>query len=189
MKTYDDALKVKDALLLYFSRYHFENGGYHLKWFKIKLGFLYIPMPNIKARIDAVKIHDIHHLVTEYEATLQGEAEIGGWEIGSGCEKYTVAWVLNFGSFFYGMIFFPRFLFRAFLRGRRTATNLYFNIKYDEALLNKTVGELRRTIEPGTKKNSFKDYLSFAFYCLFILTSAYVFFLCLYKIFLFLTRI
>src|SRR5690348_12299282 len=101
MQVYDDSLKVRNALQQYFSRYHFENGGYHLKWFRIKLGPLYIPLPNTKARIDAVKIHDIHHLVTEYEATLQGETEFVGWEIASGCEKYSVAWLLNFGSFFY----------------------------------------------------------------------------------------
>src|SRR5689334_20233021 len=132
MAVYSDTMKVKDALQLYFSKYHFENGGYHLKWFTIKVGFLSIPLPNIKARIDAVKIHDIHHLVTEYEASLQGEAEIGGWEIASGCEKYSVAWILNFGSFFYGMFFFPRYLFKAFMRGRRCETNLYFNTVYDD---------------------------------------------------------
>ena len=111
MKDNYDSLKIKDALQLYFSEYHFLNGGYDFKWFKIKLGPIFIPLPNIKARADAVKIHDIHHVLTEYKATWKGEAEISGWEIASGCGKYYAAWILNLGSFFYGMIFFPRELF------------------------------------------------------------------------------
>src|SRR6185295_3572838 len=140
---YSDNLKIKDALDLYFSKYHFENGGYHLKWFRIKVGSVFIPLPNIKARVDAVKFHDVHHLLTEYPATLKGEAEIGAWEIASGCGKYYVAWVLNFGSLTYGLFFFPKSLFTAFLNGRKCKTNLYHNIRYDENLLNRTVGELR----------------------------------------------
>ncbi|MEJ7671738.1 MAG: hypothetical protein WKF59_03300 [Chitinophagaceae bacterium] len=103
---FNNELILKDALQLYFSKYHFENGGYHLKWFKIKVGPIYIPLPNTKARIDAVKIHDIHHILTEYKATLKGEAEIGAWELAWGCGKYYVAWILNMGSFFMVFSFF-----------------------------------------------------------------------------------
>jgi hypothetical protein len=168
---YSDNLKVKDALQLYFSQYHFKDGGYKLKWFKIKLGPVFIPLPNIKARVSAVKIHDIHHLVTEYEANYKGEAEIGAWEIASGCEKYSVAWMLNLGSFFIGVLFYPRHLLAAFLRGRRCSTNLYYETQYDEALLNKTVGELRNKIEPvSSGNNSYKDYLLFMWWCLIAIT-------------------
>lgn len=177
MNTYHDSLKVKEALPLYFSRYHFKDGGYHSTWFKIKLGPVYMPMPNIKMRVDAVKLHDLHHLVTEYEATMKGEIEIGAWEIASGCGKYPAAWILNFGSFFYGMIFHPRCLLRAFLKGRKCATNLYHDSRYDDALLNQTIGELRRRIVPDPSiKNSILDYLIFIFCSLFSLSAAFLFF-------------
>src|SRR6185369_11200266 len=114
---------------------------------------------------NAVKIHDIHHLITGYEANMHGEAEIGGWEIASGCGRYYVAWILNFGSFLYGMLFVPRALFRAFMRGRRAESNLYYNTTYDDALLSRTVGELRSSIERDAVKNSFNDYALFIFYC------------------------
>src|SRR4030095_1575209 len=130
MSEYDNSLKVKEALQIYFSKYHFVNGGYDLKWFKIKVGPVYFPFPNTKDRINAVKIHDIHHLVTEYKATLQGEAEIGAWEIASGCGRYYVAWLLNFGSLFYGLFFYPGYLLRAFLRGRKVSMNLYYDTQY-----------------------------------------------------------
>ena len=140
---YPPDLKIKDALQIYFSKYHFVNGGYDLKWFKIKVGPIYIPFPNTKARVDAVKIHDIHHLLTEYPATLKGEAQIGAWEIASGCDKYYAAWILNFGSLLYGIFFFPKAVFNAFTSGRKCKTNLYHNVIYDEHLLNQTIGTLR----------------------------------------------
>jgi hypothetical protein len=164
---YSDDLKVKDALQLYFSKNHFTDGGYHLKWFKIKLGRIYIPLPNFKSRVEAVKIHDIHHLITEYDTSFKGESEIGAWEIATGCEKYSAAWLLNYGSFSIGMILFPRNVLSAFLRGRRCATNLYFQTKYDEILLNKTVGELRKKINiDASINNSVKDYFVFSGWCL-----------------------
>jgi len=169
---YSDDLVLKDALQLYFSKYHFENGGYDWKWFKIKLGPIFIPLPNIKARVDAVKIHDIHHIMNEYRATLKGEAEIGAWELAAGCGKYWVAWILNAGSFLYGMFFFPRVLFNAFMKGRRCNSSFYYDTKYNDALLNKTVGELRTICGVNnTQPNTVKDYLLFVLCCL--LTAAY----------------
>lgn len=168
MNLFTDELKIKDALQIYFSQYHFKDGGYNDRFFKIKVtGSLYIPLPNIKARLNAVKIHDIHHLVTGYNAFYKGEAEIGAWEIGSGCGRYWVAWVLNLGSFLIGMLFYQRSLFMAFMNGRHAKTNLYKNTIYNEALLNRTVGELRKEILPRQKlKNSFADYLMFFFWCI-----------------------
>ena len=166
-RLYADDLKVKDALQIYFSQYHFKDGGYNDKFFKIKLtDSIFVPLPNIKARIDAVKIHDIHHLITEYTAVYKGEAEIGAWELASGCGKYWVGWILNMGSFIIGMLFYQRSLLKAFLNGRLAKTNLCYRTVYNDALLNKTVGELRKEILPeASAKNSAKDYWMFACWC------------------------
>src|SRR5438105_3758844 len=129
---FNDSLKVKDALQIYFSQYHFKDGGYRDKYFKIKLGNFFIPVPNIKARLNAVKIHDIHHLVTGYTALYKGEAEIGAWEIASGCGRYWVAWMLNLGSVLIGMLFYQRALLQAFLDGRLAKTNLYRHVNYND---------------------------------------------------------
>jgi hypothetical protein len=165
---YPDSLQVKDALQLYFSKYHFKDGGYHEKWFRIRLGRLFIPLPNIKARVDAVKIHDIHHLVTGYEANWKGETEIAAWEIASGCDRYAVAWFLNLGSFFVGMLLYPRALFRAFTRGRRCATNLYAQTTYDDELLCSTLGVIRGRIGiDAGNRITLRDYRVFVLWCLF----------------------
>ncbi len=189
MNSYDDSLVVKDALQVYFSKYHFPNGGYDLKWFKIKLGRVYIPLPNTKDRIAAVRFHDIHHLLTEYEANLKGEAEIAGWEIASGCGRYYMAWILNFGSFFYGMFFFTRPLYRAFMRGRKARTNFYYNTAYDDLLLNKTIGEVRRLTLNDQDKNHLTDHLLFIVYCLFLLTVYASFFFLIYQLFIWIVNL
>ncbi|MCX6275703.1 MAG: hypothetical protein NTV09_10910 [Bacteroidetes bacterium] len=166
MTKYPDTLIVKDALNIYFDEYHFKDGGYNLKWFKIKLGPIFIPLPNIKSRVNAVKIHDIHHLLTEYNADWKGEVEIGAWEIATGCGKYWAAWLLNLGSLFIGMFLFPRALYKAFMRGRKCKSSLYYNSNYPE-LLSKTIGELREKIEIDLpEKNSFADNLLFQTWCL-----------------------
>jgi hypothetical protein len=143
---YPDHLLLGEALQLYFSKYHFENGGYDKKWFHIKLGFVYIPFPNTKARVEAVKRHDIHHVLTNYSAHWKGETEIGAWELASGCGKYYVAWVLNCGSLIVGMFLWPKFVYRAFVRGRSTRTNYYKKTVKPDAMSGRTLGELRREI-------------------------------------------
>ena len=142
---------------------------------------MHIPLPNIPARVRAVKIHDLHHLLTGYNADLKGEAEIGAWEIASGCGKYYVAWFLNFGSFFYGMFFFPKPLFKAFLRGRKAEGSLYKGYTYNEAFFERSIGQVQEELNINSdKKNSVFDFVLFFFYVVlllafFVLTS---YFLC-----------
>lgn len=136
-------MPVRSALRHYFEQYHFKDGGYADNWFHIKLGPLMVPMPNIPARVKAVRIHDLHHVVTGYRADWKGEVEIGGWELGGGCGRYWAAWLLNGGSFTVGIFLYPRALWHAFRAGRRVPRNLYHGVPYDNALLDLSVGELR----------------------------------------------
>ena len=179
---FDDSLKIKDALQIYFAQNNFNDGGYNDRYFKIILWKISFPLPNIKARVDAVKIHDIHHIITEYTTTNKGEAEIGSWEIASGCGKLWVGWILNLGSFVIGLLCYQRALLNAFLAGRKVKTNLCYNTIYDDALLNKTVGELRNEIVIfSSRKNSVSDYLMFILWSLIsivyhlIIISAFLF--------------
>lgn len=179
--SYPGHLKVSRALEMFFDKYHFADGGYNLKWFHIKVGIINIPLPNIKARVEVAKIHDIHHVLTGYEATLRGEAEIAGWEIASGCDKYFVAWFFNMGSFFYGLFFFPVPLFKAFVRGSKVKTNYYHLDTSYEQLLNKTVGEMHLEIDPlSVSENPSptpRNYLHFVLISVFVFASV-IFVLC-----------
>jgi hypothetical protein len=183
MKTYHDEMKIKDALQVYFAKYHFSDGGYNDKYFRIKIGPVFIPVPNTKSRIRAVKFHDIHHILTEYTALWKGEVEIGAWEIAAGCGNSMVAWCLNSGSFGLGLLLYPGALFRAFMKGRNTRTSLYYNYQYNEALLNKTVGQLREELGvTAVKTNSARDHIYFSLWTLILLSvmaGPVIFLLCL----------
>lgn len=91
------------------------------------------------------RFHDIHHVLTGYPADWRGEAEIGAWEIATGCRNSLIAWLLNGGAVVVGLFLWPRAVARAFQRGRRTRTNLYHDFEY-EPLLEMTVKEVRERI-------------------------------------------
>ena len=141
MSSYADAMSVADARDAYFRANGFSLAGYTDRWVKLKLGPIPIAFPNTEARRAAVKLHDLHHVATEYATTWTGESEIGAWEIGAGCGKYYAAWLLNLSAFGVGFWISPRRVFRAFVRGRRSRS-LYDRVFGDD-LLAQSVGELR----------------------------------------------
>ncbi|HJQ38434.1 MAG TPA: hypothetical protein VKB93_14950 [Thermoanaerobaculia bacterium] len=143
---YDPNLTLRAARQLYFDANGFKDGGYAEKWVKLKAGPFTFGFPNIEARVRSVKLHDLHHVLTEYDTTWRGEAEIGAWELASGCADHWPAWVLNLGAVSIGVLLCPRLTWRAWQRGRRSR-NLYRET-FDEALLEKTVGELRARMIP-----------------------------------------
>ncbi|MFN0212644.1 MAG: hypothetical protein ACKVT2_00180 [Saprospiraceae bacterium] len=145
METYDDSLSIKAALAQLFERFGFKEDAYTAKWFAIYIGKLPIYLPNIPSRVRVAKFHDIHHMLTGYPANWKGEAEIGAWELATGCRTSLVAWFLNGGAIFIGLILYPKSVFRAFRRGWRTRTNLYHDFEY-EPLLTETVKDLRAQI-------------------------------------------
>lgn len=122
-----------------------EDGGYGAKWVDFKLGPIPFPFPNTPQRVEAVRYHDLHHVMTGYQTDFRGELEIAAWEIGSGCADKTAAWILNLGGYGVGMLLSPRRTLRAFIRGRHSQ-NLYRR-RFDDALLSHTVGEMRRQLD------------------------------------------
>ena len=147
-------------------RYFAENGfgsggGYDDRWVKVKLGPLTAAFPNTAGRVRAVRYHDLHHVVTGYPTSLVGEAEIGAWEVASGCRGFVAAWVLNLAAMGLGALLDPKAVFRAFMRGRRTQ-NLY-DTCFDDALLDDSVGAVRSRL--GLDRDGFvssaRDRLAF----------------------------
>jgi len=182
MNAYDDALSLRDARGRYFADNAFgDDGGYGKKWVKLQLGPLPFAFPNSAARVRAVKYHDLHHVVTGYDTDLVGEAEIGAWEIASGCAGFAAAWILNLYAMALGFLSGrPGAVWRAFLRGRHTK-NLYRD-EYCEALLDARLGAVRARLglaapPRATRAAKPGDRVAFALWCalafaLFLLTSA-----------------
>jgi hypothetical protein len=148
-----------------------QDGGQNSKSVKIELfsGF-HIYFPNFNARRKAVVMHDIHHLITEYDTSLRGESEISAWEIASGCKKYRAAFLLDTSGLMLGFLFnFPRIL-KAFARGRRTK-NLYHDEFSVEQALDMKIAELRDQMYldkyPKYTKPTFIDFILLSLFSLF----------------------
>ncbi len=165
MTRYATAATIDDARERYFQFAGFESdGGYGARWVKLKIGPAQVAFPNTTCRVRSVKLHDVHHILTEYETTWTGEAEIAAWEVASGCRDHYVAWLLDLSAMAVGLAIAPRRTWRAFVRGRRSR-NLY-NGEFRDALLQRTVGELRRELEipDAMPEPTSADVVSFAWW-------------------------
>lgn len=147
MPSYDDALSLRDARSLYFASAGFDEGSYTEKWVRLKAGPVALYMPNTPARVRAVRFHDLHHVLTGYATDWTGEAEIGAWEIASGCADHWAAWHLNFLAMAIGLAIAPRATFTAFVRGLRSRN--FYREEFGDSLLGMRVGEARRRLGLG----------------------------------------
>ena len=134
-----------DALDAHFARSGFGRQDYTARWAVAPVGPLTIVFPNWAARARALSLHDLHHALTGYDTSLLGEAELGAYEVASGCGRHWVSWFLEHEVFSFGLLFAPRRVARAFLRGRR-AGNLYDRPEADGALLARPVEEVEREL-------------------------------------------
>jgi len=163
-------MTLAEARRLFFERANLgEDGGYSSRWVRVESKPFPFYFPNSRSRVAAARLHDLHHVAAEYETDWPGEAEISAWEIASGCAHYHAAWILDLGGMYAGIAVAPRRLFRAFLRGRRAASNLYKK-GIDESRLNEiTVGSLRDALglKAPVAKADATDVALFAFWCAF----------------------
>jgi hypothetical protein len=162
MTPYADGLTLRAARAEYFARSGFDESSYSQRWVPLQAGPLRLWMPNTAARVRAVRLHDLHHVVTGYDTSWTGEGEIGAWEVASGCAGHLAAWHLNLLAMAIGLAIAPRAVFAAFVRGRR-ARNLYREA-FDERLLGETVGAMRRRLglDGGDERASGAERAAFA---------------------------
>lgn len=151
-----------EARAAYFESNGFgDDGGYSKPTVTVYLFGIPLSFPNTAGRKKAVVFHDMHHVLTGYQTSNLGEAEIGAWELGSGCGSYPAAWVLNTLALTFGIVQRPKRVFRAFIRGRRSC-NLYG--RDAKSLLTRDVDDLERELgldrTPGPA--TARDVLAFA---------------------------
>ena len=159
---YDPDGTMRDARSKYFELNKFPaDGGYDDAWVDFKLGPIPFPFPNTSSRKRAVRVHDLHHIVTGYNTDLIGEFEISAWEIGAGCRDFIAAWQLNLGGMAGGLLFAPRRTFRAFVRGRHSESLYGRDV---ETMLSETVATARMMMgvdEAATARASGLDVVLF----------------------------
>ena len=144
MVAYSPELTLREGRELYFRNAGFDAASYTDLWVHLKAGPFRFAFPNTAARVRAVKLHDLHHVLTEYDTTWTGESEIAAWELASGCARHCAAWVLDVQAMTIGLFIAPRRTLRAFVRGRHTG-NLY-RTAFSESLLDRRLGDVRREL-------------------------------------------
>jgi hypothetical protein len=160
-------MTLAEARSLFFTRSGLgDDGGYNARWVRVETKPFPVYLPNTARRVEAAKLHDLHHIANEYETDWAGEAEIAAWEIASGCGRHLWAWFLNLGAFTVGMFLFPKRLYRAFVRGRHCA-NLYRDGFSESELPEKTVEWLRARLRSKADREETTpgDQIAFAFWC------------------------
>ena len=151
---FDDTWIVRDARTRFFQVAGLpSDGGYSARFIRFRIGAFSFALPNSTGRKRAVPLHDLHHLVTGYDTSWTGEAEISAWELASGCSSYRAAWLLNLLAFPLGLMIAPVRTWRAFTRGR-ASRNLY-NSQWDDAWLDASLGSLREVLlHDGERRTS-----------------------------------
>ncbi|MDP2340265.1 MAG: hypothetical protein Q8O67_04855 [Deltaproteobacteria bacterium] len=146
---YPDSMTLREARTAYFARTGFDDKTYVESWVKLPVGPFSIYMPNFQPRKEAVKIHDLNHILGGYGTSWQGEFEISAFEIGMGTGRYWFGWFLDVGGVAAGLLRFREPTLQAFARGRRTARSCYREIpELTDAILDgTTVGELRERVQ------------------------------------------
>ena len=146
------------------------DGGYGDAWVRLKLWRIPLAFPNTAGRRRAVRFHDLHHVLTEYPTTWRGEFEIAAWEVAGGVNRYWEGWLLDLLGFACGLVVYPRSVYRAFVRGRRSA-NLYFET-WDDSILLRRVGAERRRLKldsesgDGAARPTWRERAAFAAWAL-----------------------
>ncbi len=88
-------------------------------------GCILVPLPNIEARRQYLKYHDLHHLVTGYSVGRIGEAEMSAWELGTGSMFiHPALGVMNLIALSTGLILEPKRMWAAYQHGC-ASRNLY----------------------------------------------------------------
>ena len=145
---YDPALTLREARALYFERNGIPaDGGYTRRWVKVTRNRLPLYLLNTAPRRRAVPYHDLHHVLTEYDTSNTGEAEISSWEVAAGTWPHWFALFIDLAGLSVGLLIAPSRTFYAFARGRRSQS-LYAE-PLSEELLSSQIGATRARLGIG----------------------------------------
>ncbi len=167
---YPDDISLREARERYFRRAGFSAETYVEPCLHLPVGKLVVRLPNLKARRDAVRVHDLNHILGGFGTDWLGEAMVGGFELGMGAGHYWIGWMLDASALTIGLVRAPRAVLGAFARGRAARASTFRVIPdvsapaYD-AVLDGTVGEFRALIgAPDDADITATDVLKLAVY-------------------------
>jgi ubiquinone biosynthesis protein Coq4 len=121
----------------------------HDNWLRMSLFGHRIPVKPLHGFKNAVVLHDVHHLIADYDTTWTGEFQVAAWELGSGgCGSPLLFSLKLVFLFLLGLVLAPTATCYAFGRGR-SQRNLY-RFEYEE-VLPRDIDELRRYVASDTR--------------------------------------
>jgi hypothetical protein len=118
-------VNIKQALRKFYEDSGFEvETGKRPTFVDVFVGCLLIPLPNIETRRRYIKYHDLHHVITGFNATQVGEGEVSAWELGTGSFLHPVLMFMNLIAISTALAVAPVRVFKAYLLGCKSR-NLY----------------------------------------------------------------
>ncbi len=163
---YQPSQRISEAKLDYYRKNGLSlDGGEGDRWaYAMFKGFRLRGFPNSLSRMEALRRHDLHHLINDCSTSQVDEALVAAWELGSGCRHYWAAWWLDLQAFGFGAAFLaPRKCFERFVQGRNSRN--FFYEPLDAAWNDKTILELRESMLPATQPSARpSDRLLFIFF-------------------------
>lgn len=141
------SLSVREARDIYLAENGFDTSGYTSPRTQGSFFGWQFSVPNPPPHQRALRVHDLHHVATGYGTDHVGEAELSAWQARRGLRGaglYVAAIVVTNAAV--GLIVGPRRTLDAF-RVARGEGSLFNNPDAYEALLQRTVGELRALLK------------------------------------------
>lgn len=145
---FDDRESLAGALEKYYRMNDLPaDGGASDRWARYRFGPIQaIAFPNFELRNEALRRHDVHHILIDADTSPTGEGLVAAWELGSGCGKYWISWVMESQALWWGLLLAPRNALAVFARGRGSQN--FFHLELTDATASKPIGEMRREMLP-----------------------------------------
>ena len=151
-RPYPSEWSVRQALEAYLSENGFSTAEYDSSVVKVTFWSITFPLPNPPSRQIAVRLHDLHHVVTGYGTDPVGEAEISAWELRRGVKIFSLfVQTIVIGGVFLGLLHSPRKTLAAWRAGyhpHKVPLQAATMENYHR-LLELSVGELRELYGVG----------------------------------------
>jgi hypothetical protein len=160
--TEDALLTLREARAVCYRRSGFPpDGGVHEhRWMSFACRDLQVHLPNFKWRRRALPVHDLHHAITGYRFSPQGEFEMAAWEFAAGRHPHMLSTLFCLPLVSVGAAVIPKRTFAAFVSGRRSRT-LYCERDLD-ALLDKPLRDAQlKCLPSGTVRAGWRDWGAF----------------------------
>ena len=118
-------MHIDQALNQFYEQSGFEvETGKRPAFVDVFVGCLLIPLPNIETRRKYINYHDLHHVITGFNASQVGEGEVSAWELGTGSLLHPVLMFMNLIAISTALAVSPVRVFKAYLLGCKSR-NLY----------------------------------------------------------------